>query len=260
MDLFERLLALSRRKDSELGRALRRLLVDASLWSLPAGTLHGLLLAERSVRRRLVDELLRALYYQPLFELQCERVERPFRLEICPDSKLPIVTGCRLRVERGVRLSARTTFSGARNAPQPPVITLGEGTYVGHRVTLRAGLDLTLGRHCFVASNVTISGDPGHPLDPVARRTEPAPPEDLSEVVVEDDVWIGEGAMILGPVRIGAGAVIGARSVVTRDVPPGVVATGVPARVVRRIDPRTEAVGDSNAEDAAGSPGESGIG
>lgn len=257
MDLFERILALSRRRDSELGRTLRRLLVDASMWSVPAGKLHGILLAERSLRRRLVDELWRAFYYQPLFELSCDRVDRPFRMEICPDSKLPVVTGCRLRVERGVRLSARTTFSGARNAPRPPVITLGEGTYVGHRVTFRAGLDLTLGRHCFVASNVTFSGDPGHPIDPVARRTEPAPPEDLSAIVVEDDVWIGEGALILGPVRIGAGAVIGARSVVTRDVPPGVVATGVPARVVRRIVPRTEPVGASGGD---GASGESGIG
>lgn len=256
MDLFERILQQSR-KNSTFGRKLRRLLQGASLWSVPAGPLHRLLLAERSVRRRLVDELARALYYQPLFELQCDRAKRPFRMETCPDSKLPVVTGCRLRVERGVRLSGRTTFSGARNAPRPPVIALGEGTYVGHRVTFRAGLDLTLGRNCFVASYVTFSGDPGHPLDPVARRTEAAPLEDLAEIVVEDDVWIGEGALILGPVRIGAGAVIGARSVVTRDVPPGVVATGVPARVVRRIVPRTEPVGASGGD---GASGESGIG
>lgn len=246
MDLFQGLLAQSR-KDTALGRWLRRTLRAASQFSVPAGALHRLLLAERSLRRQAVDELWRALYYQPLFELLCDRVERPFRMEICPDSKLPVVTGCRLQVGRGVRISGRTTFSGARNAPRPPVIALGEGTYVGHRVTFRAGLDIRLGKNCFVASNVTISGDPGHPLDPVARRTEAAPVEDLAPITVGDDVWIGEGALLLGPLTIGEGAVIGARSVVTRDVPPGVIATGVPARVVRRIVPRAEPATSADA-------------
>lgn len=234
MDLFQRLLAQSR-KNSRLGRRLRQSLRAASQSSLPAGALHRLLLAERSLRRQASDELWRALYYQPLFELLCDRVERPFRMEICPDSKLPVVAGCRLRVAKGVRISGRTTFSGARNAPAPPVIELGEATYVGHRVTFRAGQDIRLGRNCYIASYVTFSGDPGHPLDPVARRTEAAPPEDLTPITLGDDVWIGEGALLMGPLTIGSGAVIGARAVVTRDVPPGAVATGVPARVVRRV-------------------------
>lgn len=246
MDLFQRLLAQSR-KDSRPGRWLRRSLRSASQFSAPAGALHRLLLAERSLRRQASDELWRALYYQPLFELLCDRVERPFRMEICPDSKLPVVAGCRLRVARGVKISGRTTFSGARNAPTPPVIALGEGTYVGHRVTFRAGEDIRIGRNCFVASYVTFSGDPGHPLDPVARRTEPAPREDLAPITLGDDVWIGEGALLLGPLTIGDGAVIGARSVVTRDVPPGVVATGIPARVVKRIAPRAEPAEESAA-------------
>lgn len=234
MDVVQRLLATSR-SDAPLGRWLRRFLRGASQFSIPAGPLHRLLLAERSLRRQASDEAWRALYYQPLFELLCDRVERPFRMEICPDSKLPVVAGCRLRIARGVRISGRTTFSGARNAPTPPVIAIGEDSYVGHRVVLRAGEDITIGKHCFIASYVTLSGDPGHPLDPVARRTEAAPREDLAPITIGDDVWIGEGALLLGPLRIGDGAVIGARSVVTRDVPPGTVATGIPARVAKTI-------------------------
>ena len=218
-----------------MGRLLRQGLRSASQFSIPAGPLHRLLLAERSLRRQAVDELWRALYYQPLFELLCDRVERPFRMETCPDSKLPVVAGCRLQIGRGVRLSGRTTFSGARTAPELPVIALGEETYVGHRVVFRAGRDIRLGRNCFVASYVTFSGDPGHPLDPVARRSEAAPPEDLTSITVGDDVWIGEGALLMGPLTIGSGAVIGARSVVTRDVPPGVVVTGIPARVAKTV-------------------------
>lgn len=236
MNVVERILDLAR-KDTPVGRKLRGAVLGFTHWSVKPGALHRMLLAERSLRRQLSDELQRALYYQPLFESLCARTDGPFRLEICPDSKLPAVAGCRIELGRGVRLSARTTFSGARNAPAPPRIVIGEGTYVGHRVVLRAGLHLELGKHCFLASNVFVSGDPGHPLDPIARRTQPAPAEELGSIVVGDDVWIAEGASILGNVRIGDGAVVAAKAVVTKDVPAGTLVAGAPARVIRTIAP-----------------------
>lgn len=52
-------------------------------------------------------------------------------------------------------------------------------------------------------------------------------------IIVGDDVWIGFGVIVLGGVRIGNGAAVGAGSVVTRDVPEGAIAVGVPARVVK---------------------------
>jgi acetyltransferase-like isoleucine patch superfamily enzyme len=51
------------------------------------------------------------------------------------------------------------------------------------------------------------------------------------ETVVESNVWIGHGCTVLGGVRIGSGAIIGAGAVVTRDVPPYTIATGVPAQI-----------------------------
>lgn len=60
--------------------------------------------------------------------------------------------------------------------------------------------------------------------------------------VIEDDVVVGCGARVLGPIRIGRGAVIGANAVVLDDVPPGAVVTGIPARVRERrdaADPKT---------------------
>ena len=59
-------------------------------------------------------------------------------------------------------------------------------------------------------------------------------------IAIEDDVWIGFGVIVLSGVRIGKGAVIGAGSVVTRDVPEGAVATGSPARVVKMRSELTE--------------------
>ena len=53
--------------------------------------------------------------------------------------------------------------------------------------------------------------------------------------MIEDKVWIGSNAVVLPAVRIGYGSVVGAGSVVSRDIPPMVVAVGVPARVLRPI-------------------------
>lgn len=71
-----------------------------------------------------------------------------------------------------------------------------------------------------------------HPLDAGVRRTGL---ESARPVHVGSDVWVGGGAIICPGVRIGDGAVIGAGSVVTKDVPPGVLAAGNPCRVIREI-------------------------
>ena len=56
-------------------------------------------------------------------------------------------------------------------------------------------------------------------------------------VVIEDDVFVGMNCLVLKGVTIGRGSVIGAGSVVTRDVPPGVIVAGNPARLVRELEP-----------------------
>jgi len=71
-----------------------------------------------------------------------------------------------------------------------------------------------------------------HPLDPALRRRE----ESGKPLEIGSDVWIGGGAIILPGVKIGSRAIIGAGSVVTRDVPEGVLAAGNPCRVLRPLD------------------------
>ena len=74
---------------------------------------------------------------------------------------------------------------------------------------------------------------PEHPLDAIVRRGE----ETARPIVIGDDVWIGGGAIILAGVTVGDRSVIGAGSVVTRDVPSDVVVVGNPAKIVRRLTP-----------------------
>ena len=75
-----------------------------------------------------------------------------------------------------------------------------------------------------------------HPLDAELRRRE----EYGKPVEIGSDVWIGGGAIILPGVRIGSRTVIGAGSVVTRDVPGDVFAAGNPCRVIRELEPKPE--------------------
>ena len=193
------------------------------------------------MRRMLGYELARALYYQPMFEVLCQSAGKGCRLELTPDSKLPAIDNCALVLGDRVRINARTTFQGARNAAVKPRIEIGDDTYLGSRVVVRAGTSVRIGKRVLIASNVVISCDPGHPLDPVARRTQAAPREDLREMVIGDDVWIAEGATLLGGITLGDGAVVGAHAVVTKSVPARTVVAGNPAKVVKQLDAPTEA-------------------
>jgi serine O-acetyltransferase len=67
--------------------------------------------------------------------------------------------------------------------------------------------------------------------------------------VIEDFVQIGVGAKILGPVRVGRGAIIGANAVVLQDVPPGAVVGGVPARILRRRELAAAPDGENSFSD-----------
>ena len=57
----------------------------------------------------------------------------------------------------------------------------------------------------------------------------------MADIVIEDNVWLGSGAVVLQGVRLGKGSVIGAGAVVMKDVPPHTVVAGVPARVIKRF-------------------------
>lgn len=110
-------------------------------------------------------------------------------------------------------------------------VHIGDDFFGNVNLTCVDDVEIRIGDGVMIAPSVTLTTT-GHPVHP-ARRVDFAR---FSEpVVLEDKVWIGSNVTVLPGVRIGYGSVIGAGSVVSRDVPPMVVATGVPCRVVRDV-------------------------
>lgn len=101
--------------------------------------------------------------------------------------------------------------------------------------TLCASERISIGERVSVGANSTVIDTDFHPLEPSRRLAGPNAGAS-APVVIEDDVFIGVGCLVLKGVCLGRGAVVGAGSVVTRDVPPGAIVAGNPARVVGRRD------------------------
>lgn len=110
-------------------------------------------------------------------------------------------------------------------------IHIGNHFYANFNLTVVDDATVTIGDNVMIAPNVTLA-TAGHPIDPDIRITG----QQFSlPIVIEDNVWLGTGVIVNPGVTIGRNSVIGAGSVVTKSIPPDVVAAGVPCRVLRPI-------------------------
>ena len=110
-------------------------------------------------------------------------------------------------------------------------IQVGENFFANYHFTVLDCAPVTIGDNVQIAPNVSIY-TAGHPLHPDSRNSGY---EHALPITIGDNVWIGGNVVICPGVTIGDCAVIGAGSVVTRDVPPWTVAAGNPCRVLRQI-------------------------
>lgn len=110
-------------------------------------------------------------------------------------------------------------------------IRLGDNVFINFNMTILDEAEVTIGNNVFIGPNVSIY-TPCHPLDADERNTGV---EWAEPVTIGNDVWIGGNTVILPGVTIGDGAVVGAGSVVSRDVPEASLVVGCPAHVVRKL-------------------------
>jgi hypothetical protein len=112
------------------------------------------------------------------------------------------------------------------------VVAIGEGVGMS-AVTIAAFDRVEIGDHCLIGGNCLITDSDWHPLGAAERRADL--PGRTAPVHIGRDVFIGARTVVLKGSRIGDGTVIGAGSVVSGDIPAGVIAAGNPCRVVRRL-------------------------
>lgn len=127
-----------------------------------------------------------------------------------------------------VPASGATAVSSA----EEPVIVIGDGCSLAGTVTLSGVASVVIGRQVLLARGVYIA-DHAHGMSDVPIVAQPV--DRIAPVRVGDGAWLGQNCVIMPGVTIGAGAVVGANSVVTRDVPARCVAVGAPAKVLREL-------------------------
>jgi chloramphenicol O-acetyltransferase type B len=136
----------------------------------------------------------------------------------------------RLRLRNRINFGQNNHF-GAQCCFRPPnQMQLADDVAFGQEVIVET--DLVVGQGTLISSRVSFVGN-DHAFDDPSSNVFWQGRNPPSRIVLEGDNLIGNGAILIGNLRIGKGAIVGAGSVVTKDVEPGVIVAGVPARVVR---------------------------
>jgi acetyltransferase-like isoleucine patch superfamily enzyme len=115
-------------------------------------------------------------------------------------------------------------------------ISLGDHTNLGFHCEVFSGSSVVVGRHGLFAAQAYLVGG-GHEFE-AAGVAVVDQPRTSRGITLGDNVWLGTGAKVLDGVRVGSDVVVGANAVVNADLPDGAVAAGVPARVLRRREPK----------------------
>lgn len=113
-------------------------------------------------------------------------------------------------------------------------IFLGDGSFINFNLVALDVAPINIGADCLLGPNVQLL-TPTHPVDPEPRRNKL---ESAEPITLEDNVWLGGGVIVCPGITIGKNSIVGAGSVVTRDVPANVLVAGNPARIIREITDR----------------------
>ncbi|WP_284694537.1 acyltransferase [Geomonas sp. Red32] len=151
----------------------------------------------------------------------------------CIQKGVEFLYGWRVRMGDGCIVDGYAQFKcPTSNAPGRRYnIELDDHVFIGRNVIIDSNLGISIGKYTFVAPNCFIT-DTNHafadPLTPVKHQG-----CTYERVTIGQDVWIGAHVVVVAGVTIGDGSIVAANSTVTRDVPPGAVVGGSPARVIK---------------------------
>jgi len=145
-----------------------------------------------------------------------------------------ITIGNNFSANYNLRLEAWDYYAGQKFKPQ---ISIGDNVSLGTDVHIGCIDKVTIGNNVLMASRIYISDHSHGDINAEALAIPPLQRFLVSKgpVIIEDNVWIGEGACVMPGVHIGKNAIIGANAVVTKNVPANAVMGGVPAKIIKII-------------------------
>jgi len=179
--------------------------------------------------------LMNTLYWKPVFV--CWLMNQPKNL-LLYGSGLPYLSGpLEFTMGNDCRVSTQITVCGRTVGDIKPNLTIGDNVDIGWGSGIYVGTNIIIGNNVRIAGQGTLAGYPGHPVDAVARANgEPDTDDQARDIILEDDVWLARSVIVNAGVRVGKGTIVAAGSVVTKSLPAGVLAGGVPAKIIKIID------------------------
>lgn len=222
--------------DSASTTAIFNVLKSIRSFELPViKPIHGAIYQCHKITLGLIGSLIRIIYWTPLFKSQLSN--RPKKLYLY--SGMPLLLGT-LKITMGnhCRLSGHTTISGRTSNSLHPRLKIGNNVGISWQNEIFVGDRIEIGDNVRLAVKVRLVGYPGHPIEAVARaRGEPDNDNQVGNIIIENDVWLAAGVTVMGGVTIGAGTIVATGSVVTKSLPGGVLAGGIPAKVIKPLTP-----------------------
>ncbi|WP_300267136.1 DapH/DapD/GlmU-related protein [uncultured Enterococcus sp.] len=141
-----------------------------------------------------------------------------------------IYIGDNSTILNGARIQSFYKITGYKSK-----VVVGKNCFFGYNISILAGEDIIIGNGVLIASDVLITSG-NHGMNPETEKYYSEQPLVCKKVIIEEGCWIGEKVCILPGVKIGKKSIIGAGSVVTKEIPPYSIAVGSPARVIKRYD------------------------
>jgi acetyltransferase-like isoleucine patch superfamily enzyme len=129
-------------------------------------------------------------------------------------------------------IGKKVSISAPVHIGQRGYLTVGRGSFLNAGCVILNGAPISIGANVLVGPGVVFAADEHH-VNPYARAADPSAKS--QPIAIGDNVWIGANAVVCPGVTIGANSVIGAGSIVTRDIPPGVLAVGNPCTIKRNL-------------------------
>jgi acetyltransferase-like isoleucine patch superfamily enzyme len=169
---------------------------------------------------------LKAYLYKAGLKIRGAKLQYPIRgYDFLFGNVKGLTNGMHIMLESGVKLNIGNEAS----------LVLGDYVYINSYSIIDCQYKISIGKRVQIGPNCYI-GDFDHSLHVDVTQVHHREGKQMAAVVISENVWIGAGAIILKGVTVGKNSVIAAGSVVTRDIPPNVVAAGVPALVIKNID------------------------